>query len=72
MSEIGESLRDRLGRLWDKLDEDGRYTDANTVELACGLLTALQTIALHAPSLDVAGIRGICDAAMRKEDISKP
>lgn len=30
------------------------------------LLVALETIALHAPSLDVTGIREICDGAIAK------
>lgn len=28
------ALHDRLARLWQKLEDEGRYTDANTVSLA--------------------------------------
>ncbi len=42
--------------------------DANGALIAAApdMLIALQTIALHAPSLDAQGIRELCDAAIAK------
>jgi len=55
-----------------QLDTGGRGShaeaDANARLIAAApfLLQTLQTIALHAPSLDAAGIREYCDAAIAK------
>lgn len=39
---------------------------ARLIAAAPDLLAALETIALHCPSLDVVGIRAYCDAAIAK------
>lgn len=40
--------------------------NARLIAAAPDLLQALQTIALHAPSLDAEGIRALCDEAIAK------
>jgi hypothetical protein len=40
--------------------------NAALIRAAPAMLVALQTIALHAPSLDVTGIRELCDAAIEE------
>lgn len=45
---------------------------ARLIAAAPAMLLALQTIALHAPSLDSAGIRGLCDEAIAAAGSSGP
>jgi len=45
---------------------DRMRADRALIRAAPDMLTALRTIALHAPSLDVTGIRELCDAAIAK------
>jgi hypothetical protein len=59
----------RMQAIADDLRDQGLYTSANSVDAITkqrdDLLVALQTIALHAPSLDASGIREIADAAIQ-------
>lgn len=50
----------------DTADIAERMANARLIAAAPDLLVALQTIFLHAPSLDVTGIRELCDAALSK------
>lgn len=52
------------GTLCPTLEE--ACANARLIAAAPDMLTALQCIALHAPSLDVIGIRELCDAAIAK------
>lgn len=66
---IRESRTDRS--ILAEVNRFGRSADevAATAALfaaAPDMLVALQTIALHAPSLDVASIRELCDAAISR------
>ncbi len=46
--------------------QKGNKANARLIAAAPDLLAALQTIALHAPSLDAQGVRDIADAAIAK------
>ena len=50
------------------LDDERDIATGHLIASAPDLLIALKTIALHAPSLDVAGIRELCDAAIARAE----
>lgn len=47
---------------------DETAANARLIAAAPEMLVALKTIALHAPSLDVTGIRELCDAAIARAE----
>ena len=69
---LPEVTRDDPPKLGVRCNETGvcaafwREEDRALFLAAPDLLQALETIALHAPSLDAAGIREYCDAAIAK------